>query len=54
MDNQTPKPPPITVKVTFVPNDGKISPLPPFVTRQRERDPTEPTPTSPDVIERSE
>lgn len=47
MDKNAPKPAPNPVKVTFVPDDGTILPLPPFVTRQRERDTAAPTPTSP-------
>lgn len=47
MEKNVPKPALNPVKVTFVPDDGKILPLPPFVTRQRERDTAAPTPTSP-------
>ena len=37
MDKKEPKATPIPVEVTFVPNDGKPVPLPPLLTRPRER-----------------
>jgi hypothetical protein len=37
MDEKEPKPTPIPVEVTFVPNDGKPLSLPPLLTRPREK-----------------
>lgn len=51
MNKNASKNAPIPVKVTFVPDDGKIMPLPSLITRQREPNTAAPTPN---ITERSE